>query len=333
VSSKFLLDDGGNPVNLQKVSRYLLSAIRFYTVPLGALVFLCVFMAIASPTFLKVDNLLNILRQVSINGMLALAMTFVILTGGIDLSVGALLAFTGTLAAGLIAKNNVSVPFAITIALFAGTMIGAINGVIISKSRIAPFIVTLAMMNIVRGLSYIYTGGLPIRVVMSSFNRIGQGYLGTIPNPVLYFLILYIILDFILKRTSFGRHVYSIGDSPEASWFAGINVNRTKFIVYALTGFITAIAGIVLSSRMYSGQPTAGQGYELDAVAACVLGGASMSGGTGRLTGTLYGALVIGVLNNGLNILNINSFWQLIAKGLVILLAVYIDDWKKRSTN
>jgi len=327
----FLIDDGGTPLTIKKISRRILNAARYYTVPLGALIFFCVIMTIASPNFLKIDNLLNILRQVSINGMLALAMTFVILTGGIDLSVGALLAFTGTLAAGIISKNNFPVPLAIIIALSAGTLVGAINGIIISTSKIAPFIVTLATMNVIRGLAYIYTGGLPIRVVMPSFNVIGQGYIGPIPNPVLYFLILYIILDFMLKRTSFGRHVYSIGDSPDASWFAGINVNRTKFFVYTLTGFITAIAGIVLSSRMYSGQPTAGQGYELDAVAACVLGGASMSGGTGRLTGTLYGALVIGVLNNGLNILNINSFWQLIAKGLVILLALYLDDWKKRS--
>jgi len=313
VSYKFLMDGGEAPLSIHKIRRHLQDATRYYAVPLGALVFFCIFMTVASPNFLRIDNLLNILRQVSINGMLALAMTFVILTGGIDLSVGALLAFTGTLAAGIIAKNNVPVPLAITIALIAGTLVGAINGFIISTSKIAPFIVTL-----------------PIRVVMESYNKIGQGYFGPIPNPVLYFLILYLILDFLLKRTSFGRHVYSIGDSPDASWFAGINVNRTRFIVYTLTGFVTAIAGIVLSSRMYSGQPTAGQGYELDAVAACVLGGASMSGGTGRLTGTLYGALVIGVLNNGLNILNINSFWQLVAKGLVILSALYLDDWKKR---
>lgn len=331
MSYPFFVDDAGKPLSARSIVRHALSAARYYAVPLGALVFFCLVMTIATPNFLRAGNLMNILRQVSINGMLALAMTFVILTGGIDLSVGALLAFTGTLAAGLIAKSGFPVPIAIIAAIVAGTAVGAINGFIISTSRIAPFIVTLAMMNIVRGLAYIYTGGLPVRVVMDSFNRIGQGYMGLIPNPVLYFFILYLLLDFLLKRTSFGRHVYSIGDSADASWFAGINVNRIKFIVYTLTGFVTAIAGIVLSSRMYSGQPTAGQGYELDAVAACVLGGASMSGGTGRLTGTLYGALVIGVLNNGLNLLNINAFWQLVAKGLVILLAIYLDDWKKRS--
>ena len=330
MSYPFFIDDAGEPLTAAKIGRRFLDSIRYYAVPLGALLFFCIVMTISTPNFLKVGNLLYVLRQVSINGMLALAMTFVILTGGIDLSVGAVLAFTGTLAAGLIAKSGLPVSLAIIIALAAGTFIGAINGFIISTSRIAPFIVTLAMMNIIRGLAYIYTGGLPVRVVMDGFNRIGQGYFGPIPNPVVYFLVLFVLLDFVLKRTSFGRHVYSVGDSADASWFAGINVNRIRFIVYTLTGLITAIAGIVLSSRMYSGQPTAGQGYELDAVAACVLGGASMSGGTGRLAGTLYGALVIGVLNNGLNLLNINAFWQLVAKGLVILLAIYLDDWKKR---
>jgi len=183
VNYKYLIDDGGVPGNLHKIRRYFQEATRYYAVPLGALVFFCLFMTAASPNFLRVDNLLNILRQVSINGMLALAMTFVILTGGIDLSVGALLAFTGTLAAGVIAKNNVPVPLAITIALTAGTLVGAINGFIISTSKIAPFIVTLAMMNIVRGLAYIYTGGLPIRVVMESYNKIGQGYFG----PIIFF--------------------------------------------------------------------------------------------------------------------------------------------------
>ena len=200
---KFLIDDRGTPITIRKINKRFQDAARYYAVPLGALIFFCIFMTIASPNFLRVDNLLNILRQVSINGMLALAMTFVILTGGIDLSVGALLAFTGTLAAGIIAKNNVPVSLAITIALLAGTLIGAINGIIISTSKIAPFIVTLAMMNIVRGMAYIYTGGLPIRVVMDSFNKIGQGYLGPIPNPVLYFLILYVVLNFLLKSFVF----------------------------------------------------------------------------------------------------------------------------------
>lgn len=329
----FFIDDAGEPITLDKIRKRFVANVRYFAVPLGALIVFSVAMTIASPHFLRVGNLLNVLRQVSINGMVALAMTFVILTGGIDLSVGAVLAFTGTLAAGLISGNGVPPGLAILVALATGTLVGAINGFIISRSRIAPFIVTLAMMNIVRGLAYIYTGGLPVRVVFERFNRIGQGYLGPIPNPVVYFILLFVVLDLLLKRTSFGRHVYSVGDSPEASWVAGIDVRRVRFAVYTLTGFVTAMAGIIMSSRMYSGQPTAGQGYELDAVAACVLGGTSMSGGTGRLAGTLYGALVIGVLNNGLNLLNINAFWQLVAKGLVILLAIYLDDWKKRRGN
>ena len=184
-------------------------------------------------------------------------------------------------------------------------------------------------MNIARGIGYIYTGGLPVGAVSPGYNRIGLGYVGAVPNPVLYLIFFYLLLNFLLKRTTFGRHVYAVGDSTDAAFFAGIKVNRVRFLVYTLSGFITAFAGIVLSSRMYSGQPTAGQGFELDAVAACVLGGVSMSGGSGRLAGTLLGAMIIGVLNNGLNLLHINSFWQLVVKGLVILVAVYLDDLKK----
>lgn len=320
----------GDPWSLKSFLSSLSGKIRQYGATLAGLFFISAVMTFLSPVFLTSGNLMNILRQVSTNGMLAIGMTFVILTGGIDLSVGSVMAFTGTLSAGLIARGEFPVWAAVAVALIAGLTIGAINGRIIAATNIAPFIVTLAMMNIVRGIAYIYTGGLPVRVVLSSYNEIGLGYAGHIPYPVLYLLILYIFLDFILKRTTFGRHVYAVGDSTDAAFFAGIKVNRIRFTVYAISGLISAFAGVVLSARMYSGQPTAGQGFELDAVAACVLGGASMSGGSGRLTGTILGAMIIGVLNNGLNLLNINSFWQLVVKGLVILTAVYLDDLKKR---
>jgi len=326
-----LQDIAGNPLSVSSLGLEIISFIKRYGATLIGLLVLGVIMTILSPVFLTPGNLMNIMRQVSTNGMLAMAMTFVILTGGIDLSVGSVMAFTGTLAAGLIAISGFSVPLAVLTALLAGVLIGAVNGTIIAFTGIAPFIVTLGMMNIIRGFAYIYTGGLPVRVVLESYNRLGLGYLGAVPYQVIYLILLFIVLDLILKRSTFGRHVYAVGDSTDAAYFAGIKVRRIRFSVYALSGLITAFTGVILSARLYSGQPTAGQGSELDAVAACVLGGVSMSGGTGRLMGTLLGAMVIGVLNSGLNLLNINSFWQLVVKGLVIIVAVYLDDLKKRS--
>ncbi|MDA3958254.1 ribose ABC transporter permease [Oceanispirochaeta sp.] len=326
-----LQDLAGNPWSYKIVILGVQSYLKRYGATLIGLFVLGTVMTIMSPVFLTSGNLINIMRQVSTNGMLAMAMTFVILTGGIDLSVGSVMAFTGTFAAGLIAISGLPVSLAVGIALLSGVLIGSINGLIIASTGIAPFIVTLGMMNIVRGFAYIYTGGLPVRVALESYNRIGLAYLGPIPFQVIYLIILFAILDLVLKRTTFGRHVYAVGDSTDAAYFAGIKVRRIRFSVYALSGFITAFTGVVLSARLYSGQPSAGQGSELDAVAACVLGGMSMTGGTGRLMGALLGAMVIGVLNNGLNLLNINSFWQLVVKGLVILIAVYLDDLKKRN--
>ena len=324
------LNMAGDPRSIKSLGKDFVEGARRYAATLAGLFSLCVVMTIMSPIFLTSGNLMNILRQVSTNGMLAMAMTFVILTGGIDLSVGSVMAVTGTFAAGLISQSGFPVWAAVLLALFLGFLFGSFNGFIIANTGIPPFIVTLATMNIARGLGYIYTGGLPVRTVEEAYNKIGLGYLGPVPNPVFYLFVFYLIFNFILKRSTFGRHVYAVGDSTDAAFFAGIKVNRIRFMVYALSGLITAFAGVVLSARMYSGQPTAGQGFELDAIAACVLGGVSMSGGSGQLAGTLLGAMIIGVLNNGLNLLHINSFWQLVVKGLVILVAVYLDDLKKK---
>ena len=318
----------GDPFSFGNIKDELFTKLKRYSAPIIGLLFLSIIMTILSPFFLTAENLMNILRQISTNGMLAMAMTFVILTGGIDLSVGSIMALSGTLAAGLISRTGVHVLPAVVIALLAGFFFGAFNGFLISSTTMAPFIVTLATMNIVRGLGYIYTGGLPVGAVEESYNKLGLGYIGPLPNPVFFLILFYLVFNFILKRTTFGRHVYAIGDSNEAAYFAGIKVKKIQFSVYSLSGLITSFAGILLSARMYSGQPTAGQGFELDAVAACVLGGISMSGGVGSLAGTMLGTMIIGVLNNGLNLLNINSFWQLFVKGLVIIIAVYMDDMK-----
>ena len=197
--------------------------------------------------------------------------------------------------------------------------------IIISKTTIPPFIVTLATMNIARGLAGVYTGGSPVRVVSKEWQWLGAGYIANIPVPVIIMVIVFILSILIMNKTKMGRHIYAVGGNPLAARFSGINVSKVKFFVYAYSGIMASLAGIILASRMYSGQPTAGDGAEMDAIAAVVVGGTSMSGGSGKLGGTLIGALIIGILSNGLNLMNVNSFWQTVVKGVVILLAVFLD--------
>jgi ribose transport system permease protein len=299
--------------------------------PLLGLVIITILLAIISPSFLTLDNIFNVLRQVSINALIAFGMTFVILTGGIDLSVGSILALSSALTAGLLTSGTDPI-LAILIGLLAGAIMGAINGLIITKGNVAPFIATLATMTIFRGLTLVYTDGRPITGLSKSavFELIGRGYFGWIPVPVLWMLATYFILYFVLKKTTFGRRVYAIGGNEEASILSGIRADRVKLWVYSLTGALSALAGIILASRLNSAQPTAGTSYELDAIAAVVLGGTSLSGGRGWIFGTLVGALIIGVLNNGLNLMNVSSFYQQVVKGGVILLAVLLD--RKKTT-
>lgn len=280
--------------------------------------------------FYSQRNLINVLRQVSSNACLAFGMTFAIITGGIDLSVGSILALSGTLSAGFIVHSGMSTPQAVGLAILIGTALGLFNGFMIATTTIPPFIVTLAMMQIARGAAYIYSNGQPIRAMIPDYQAIGTGYLGPIPLPVIYMLVFLVICVILLNKTRFGRHVYAVGGNDKAAIFSGVNVPRTKMLVYTMSGFLAAFTGVVLCARMASGQPTAGQGFEMDAIAATVLGGTSMSGGVGKIGSTMIGVLIIGVLNNGLNLLGLNSFWQQIAKGIVILLAVYVDMLKKK---
>lgn len=294
--------------------------------PLIGLIFLIAVLSILSPNFLTVNNILNVLRQVSINALIAFGMTFVILTGGIDLSVGSILALAGAITGGLLA-SGMDPLLAVLVGILIGFTLGAINGFIITKGKVAPFIATLATMTIYRGLTLVYTDGRPITNFTEStfFNSIGRGYVLGIPIPVIIMIIIFIISYFILRKTTFGKSVYAIGGNEEASRLSGIKVDRIKIIVYSISGALAALAGIILTSRLNSAQPTAGASYELDAIAAVVLGGTSLSGGKGRIFGTLVGALIIGVLNNGLNLLNVSSFYQQVVKGGVILLAVLLD--------
>ncbi|WP_114570149.1 ribose ABC transporter permease [Exiguobacterium flavidum] len=294
--------------------------------PLIGLLAIIIVVTILEPGFLTLPNLFNILRQVSINALIAFGMTFVILTGGIDLSVGSILALSSAFVAGMM-TDGTSAIVAVLAGLIIGAVMGALNGMVISLGKVAPFIATLATMTIFRGLTLVYTDGKPITSLGDSswFELFGRGYLWILPVPAVTMLLAFFVLFFILKKTTFGRYTYAIGGNEEAAKLMGIQVNKVKIMIYSLSGLLAALAGIILTSRLNSAQPTAGTSYELDAIAAVVLGGTSLSGGRGWIVGTLIGALIIGTLNNGLNLLGVSSFFQLVVKGLVILFAVLVD--------
>ncbi|MEW9675085.1 ribose ABC transporter permease [Lentibacillus sp. L22] len=299
--------------------------------PLIGLILIMIILSILSDSFLTMNNILNLLRQISINALIAFGMTFVILTAGIDLSVGSLLALGSALTAGML-TSGMDPMLAILIGLLIGLGLGAINGLIITKGKVAPFIATLATMTIFRGATLVFTNGKPVTGLSDSFSfqMIGKGYLLGIPFPVVIMLIIFLVLFFILRNTVFGRQVYAVGGNEEASTLSGIKADRVKIWVYALTGMLSVLAGIIMMSRLNSAQPTAGTSYELDAIAAVVIGGTSLMGGRGKILGTLIGALIIGVIDNGLNLLNVSSFYQQIVKGAVILLAVLLDRQSKK---
>ena len=294
--------------------------------PLVGLTLLVIVITVMNQQFLSPDNLLNLLRQVSINGLIAFGMTFVILTGGIDLSVGSMLAFSSAMTA-LIITSGVDPMFAMLLGCLVGLLAGAVNGLLVTAGGMAPFIATLATMTIYRGATLVVTDGNPITGLGDSlmFQLFGKGYFFGIPVPAVTMAVTFVILYIILNKTVFGRETYAIGGNETAAALSGIKVNRRKIMIYALSGLMSALAGIILASRLDSAQPTAGETYELDAIAAVVLGGTSLMGGKGRIAGTLIGVLIIGVLNNGLNLMGVDSNWQYIVKGLVILLAVYVD--------
>lgn len=295
-----------------------------------ALIILMAVITIINSNFLTANNLLNLLLQVTSNALIAFGMTFVILTGGIDLSVGSILALSSALTAGLLG-SGMPVTLAILISLILGCILGMMNGLLISYGKLAPFIVTLATMTIFRGATLVYTNGNPITKGLSDtflFQFLGQGYIVGIPFPVIIMFIVFIVLYVLLHKTAFGKSVYAIGGNEKAAYISGVKLNKVKIIIYSISGMMASISGLIITSRLSSAQPTAGASYEMDAVAAVVLGGTSLSGGKGRILGTLIGALIIGVLNNGLNIIGVSAFWQQVVKGVVILIAVLIDRFK-----
>lgn len=299
--------------------------------PLFGLILLIIIVSILNPSFLSISNIFNVLRQVSISAIIAFGMTFVILTGGIDLSVGSTLALTGAIAASMLAGGTDPI-IAMLVALALGLLLGAINGVVITKGKVAPFIATLATMTVYRGLTLVYTNGKPISGLGDhyAFQLFGKGYFFGIPVPVITTIIAFLVLYFVLHKTTYGRKVYAVGGNEEASKLSGINADLVKIGVYAISGLLAALSALILTSRLNSAQPTAGESYELDAIAAVVLGGTSLNGGKGWIFGTLIGALIIGVLNNGMNLIGVSSFWQQVVKGIVIILAVLLD---RKKTN
>jgi len=296
--------------------------------PVLGLVVFAVIVSVINPRFLSIYNILNILRQTSINSVIAAGMTFVILTGGIDLSVGSVLAFCGAVGAFLVGAGQ-PVPVVLFVSLLTGTAVGLLTGIIISRGRVQAFIATLVTMTIMRGATLVFTQGKPISAGTGRgaqlFSDLGGGYLLGIPVPIYIMVLVYALSWYVLHQTRFGRYVYALGGNENAARLSGLSTVKIKTAVYAVSGFLAALGGIILTARLSSAQPTAGTGYELDAIAAVVLGGTSLSGGSGRIIGTIIGALIIGVLNNALNILGVSSYYQMIAKGAVILLAVLMD--------
>jgi ribose/xylose/arabinose/galactoside ABC-type transport system permease subunit len=296
-----------------------------------AFILLTGILAVISPPFMAPSNVINILRQISVNGIIAVGMTLVIITAGIDLSVGSLVALSAVVASSFAHAGDYPLGVPLALGLFTGLACGTVNGVLIAKKRLAPFIVTLGMMTAARGLALVYTNGRPIINLSDSYDRIGGGSFLGIPVPVVIFLLVVVSGAFILHYTRFGRYIYAIGGNELAAKVSGINTERVIIAVYALTGALAGLAGIVLSSRVMSASPAIGQGYELDAIAAVVIGGTSLSGGVGTIAGTIAGALIIGVMNNGLDMMNVSSYWQQIVKGVIIVLAVVLDKKSKHN--
>lgn len=291
----------------------------------AALIIICVVLAMTTPRFLTVANLMNIGTQVSINALLAFGVTFVIITGGIDLSLGSMVAVTGVVAASFAHPDTYPLVVPILVGLLAGLVLGAFNGLVITKSKVPPFIVTLGTMTIGRGLALILSKGRPVSNLSDSFNFIGGGQVFGIPFPIIILILAFIVCSVILQKTVLGRYMYAVGGNEQAARASGIRVSNVKMWVYTICGILSAMGGILLTSRITTGQPNAGAGFELDAIAAAIIGGTSTSGGTGTMTGTLIGALLIGVISNGLDLLNVTSYYQQVVMGVIIIGAVVLD--------
>jgi ribose transport system permease protein len=303
-----------------------LGNIRGLIIGLLALVILFSFQ---SKYFLTTDNLIAVFDQITIIGILAIGMTYVILAGGIDLGVGSVVALSSVLITYFMKTGMGMIP-SILLGILLCTVLGLLTGVTITKFSLQPFIVTLGTMGIARGIAMVVSNASPITVTGTGFKAIGSGRLGIIPYPVIIFIILIVIGIMILKKTKFGEYTYAIGGNEEAARLAGIPVNYYKTLIYTLSGFLAGFTGYIMASKFNSGVPTIGQGYELDAIAAVVIGGTALAGGIGGIGGTIFGIIIMGVLNNGLNLIGVSTFWQYIVKGLMVIIAVIIDSYTRK---
>ena len=299
---------------------------------LMGLLVLCLVLWILTPYFFTVSNLLNVAQQTSINAIIAVGMTFVIISAGIDLSVGSILAFSGVVLASVL-RAGLPFPMAMVTGILVGGICGTVNGLLITHGRLPPFISTLGMMSVARGAALLYTRGRPISGFSEKFRFLATGEILHIPTPVIIMVVIYMMAFFVLTRTKLGRYTYAIGGNEEASVLSGVNVKFYKTMVYTLSGMLSGVAAIVLTARLNSAQPIAGMMYELDAIAATVIGGTSLMGGEGTVSGTLIGAFIMGVLRNGLNLLGVSSFIQQIVIGSVIIIAVIVDMALKKQRN
>lgn len=303
-----------------------------------ALVVVCVALAVLNEYFLTTRNILNVLRQTAINGILAIGLTFVILARGIDLSVGSVVALAGVVAASLATTSSTAMvaggPYPVVLAMAVGLLVGAaagaVNGAVVARFSVPAFVATLGMLSIARGLTLLYVDGRPVPALTPEFRWIGTGDVLGVPMPVVIFALVFLVSWWVLAQTRFGRHVYAAGGNPHAATVSGINVTRVRFLVFVISGALAGLAGMMLAARTGSALPQAGVAYELDAIAAVVIGGTSLAGGVGRVTGTLIGALLIGVVNNGLDLMGVESYYQLVIKGMLIVAAVMLDQSRNK---
>lgn len=298
-----------------------------------AMLVMCVFFSIFGNNFLTQTNILNLLRTCATNCFLAIGVQMAIILAGIDLTCGALVALSGVVCVMTFEKAGLPIWVGVALGVLIGLIVGLINGVVIAYTGIHPFVVTLAMQSICRGSAYLLANGSPVSTTNRAFGVIGTGSLFSIPLPVIYMVILLIIAYFLLNKTCTGRHIYAVGGNETAAKFSGINVNKIKIIVWTISGTLAGFCGVVLAARMSSGQPSTGEGYETDAIAASVLGGTSFFGGTGTIGGLTIGVLIIGLISNGLNLMHVNSYWQYVLKGIIIIVAVYVDMLKQKHQN
>ena len=295
------------------------------------LLLMVVFLSFMSSTFFTASNLLNILRQVSISGILAMGMTFILITGGIDLSIGSVLALAGVMGATFAHEDpHYPVIVAIVVGIGVGLICGLVNGLLVSKTTINPFIVTMGMMTIARGLALLYTNGRPVTGQSASFSFLGRGQVGPVTFPIVVFVLVCIASIIILHKSRLGKYIFAVGGNEQSAIVSGINASKIKLFVYLYGGALVGLAGLLLAARTNAATPNAGEGYELDAIAAGVIGGTSTSGGKGGVYGTIVGALIMTILSNGMDILNVSSYIQQIVKGIIIIGAVFVDQMNKK---